>query len=49
MTEPTQTQTLTSAAAERGPLAMEAISLSKDFKIGRGQTLHAVRNVFFNL
>jgi peptide/nickel transport system ATP-binding protein len=47
MTEPTQT--LVSAAAERGPLAMEAISLSKDFKIGRRQTLHAVRNVSFNL
>ena len=47
MTEPTQT--LTSAAAQRGPLAMEAISLSKDFKIGRGQVLHAVRDVSFNL
>src|ERR1700727_3757133 len=47
MTEPTQA--LTSAAAQRGPLAMEAISLSKDFKIGRGQTLHAVRDVSFNL
>ncbi len=47
MTE--QTQTLTSAAAERGPLAMEAVSVSKDFRIGRGQTLHAVRNVSFNL
>jgi peptide/nickel transport system ATP-binding protein len=42
-------QTLTSAAAARGPLAMEAISLSKDFRIGRGQTLHAVRDVSFNL
>jgi peptide/nickel transport system ATP-binding protein len=47
MTE--QTQTLTSAAAERGPLAMEAVSVSKDFRIGRGQILHAVRNVSFNL
>ena len=47
MTE--QTQTLTSAAAARGPLAMEAISVSKDFKIGRGTTLHAVRDVSFNL
>ncbi len=47
MTE--QTQTLTSAAAERGPLVMEAISVSKDFRIGRGQTLHAVRDVSFNL
>ncbi len=42
-------QTVTSAAAGRGPLAMEAISVSKDFKIGRGQTLHAVRDVSFNL
>ena len=42
-------QTLTSAASARGPLAMEAISVSKDFKIGRGQVLHAVRNVSFNL
>jgi len=41
--------TLTSAAAERGPLAMEAISISKDFRIGRGQILHAVRDVSFNL
>jgi peptide/nickel transport system ATP-binding protein len=47
MTE--QTLTLTSAAAARGPLAMEAISVSKDFKIGRGQILHAVRDVSFNL
>jgi peptide/nickel transport system ATP-binding protein len=42
-------QTLTSAAAERGPLAMEAISLSKDFKLGHGPTLHAVRDVSFSL
>ena len=42
-------QTLISAAAERGELAMEAISVSKDFRLGRGQTLHAVRNVSFNL
>jgi peptide/nickel transport system ATP-binding protein len=47
MTE--QAPTLTSAAAERGPLAMEAISVSKDFKLGRGQTVHAVRDVSFNL
>ena len=47
MTE--QTTTLTSAAAARGPLAMEAISVSKDFKIDRHQTLHAVRDVSFNL
>jgi len=42
-------QTLTSAAAMRGPLAMEAISVNKDFRIGHGQTLHAVRDVSFNL
>jgi len=42
-------QTLTSAAAARGPLAMQAISLSKDFRIGRGNTLHAVRDVSFSL
>ena len=34
-----------SVAAERGQLAMEAISLSKDFRLGRGQILHAVRAV----
>jgi peptide/nickel transport system ATP-binding protein len=38
-----------SAAADRGPLAMEAISVSKDFKIGRHNTLHAVRDVSLNL
>jgi peptide/nickel transport system ATP-binding protein len=42
-------QALTSAAATRGPLAMEAISVSKDFRLGRGHTLHAVRDVSFNL
>jgi peptide/nickel transport system ATP-binding protein len=42
-------QTMTSAAAGRGPLAMEAISVSKDFRIGRGQILHAVRDVSFSL
>jgi peptide/nickel transport system ATP-binding protein len=47
MTSPSGT--VTSAAADRGPLAMEAISLSKDFKLGHGQTLHAVRDVSFNL
>jgi len=28
---------------------MEAVSLSKDFRLGRGQTLHAVRDVSFSL
>jgi peptide/nickel transport system ATP-binding protein len=48
MSEP-EGQTLTSAAAGRGPLAMEAVSVSKDFKLRHGQTLHAVRDVSFNL
>ncbi len=38
-----------SAAAYRGPLTIEAISVSKDFRIGRHNTLHAVREVSFNL
>jgi peptide/nickel transport system ATP-binding protein len=38
-----------SAAAARGPLAMEAVSLTKDFRLGRGQVLHAVRDVSFAL
>jgi peptide/nickel transport system ATP-binding protein len=38
-----------SAAADRGPLAMEAIGLSKDYKLGRGAILHAVRDVSFGL
>src|ERR1700745_4139098 len=44
-----QATTLPSAAAARGALAMEAISVSKDFRIGRGQTIHAVRDVSLNL
>ncbi len=39
----------TSAAAARGPLALEATGLSKDFKIGRGQIVHAVRDVSLSL
>jgi peptide/nickel transport system ATP-binding protein len=38
-----------SPAALRGPLAMEAISLSKDFKLRRNELLSAVRDVSFNL
>jgi peptide/nickel transport system ATP-binding protein len=41
--------TVTSVAADRGPLAMEAKGLDKDFRLGRGATLHAVRNVSFGL
>jgi peptide/nickel transport system ATP-binding protein len=37
------------AAAVRGPLAMEAVGLSKDFSLGRNSTLHAVRSVSFGL
>src|SRR5690349_14174539 len=40
---------VTSVATERGPLAMEAVSLSKDFRLGRGHVLHAVREVSFGL
>ena len=38
-----------SAAAARGPLAMEAIGLTRDFSLGRGQVVHAVRDVSFGL
>jgi len=38
-----------SVAADRGPLTMEATSLNKAFKLGRGVTLQAVRNVSFGL
>ncbi len=44
MTEPVR-----SAAAGRGPLAMEASGLGKDYKLGRGATVHAVRDVSFGL
>ena len=40
---------VTSVAAERGPLTIEAVSLSKDFRLGRGHVLHAVREVSFGL
>src|ERR1700744_3317367 len=38
-----------SGAAARGPLALEAVGLGKDFKLGHGQVLHAARNVSFGL
>jgi len=41
--------TVTSVAADRGPLAMEAKGLGKDFRLGRGATLHAVKDVSFGL
>jgi peptide/nickel transport system ATP-binding protein len=40
---------LVSAAAERGPLALSADGLGKDFRIGRGNVLHAVRDVSISL
>jgi peptide/nickel transport system ATP-binding protein len=40
---------IASPAAQRGPLAMEAVSVSKDFRLHRGEVLSAVRNVSFNL
>jgi peptide/nickel transport system ATP-binding protein len=40
---------VTSAAAHRGPLVMEAAGLNKVFHLGRGASLQAVRNVSFNL
>jgi peptide/nickel transport system ATP-binding protein len=38
-----------SAASRRGPLAMEAISLTKEFRLGRGQVVHAARDVSLSL
>ena len=38
-----------SAAAARGPLAMEATELNKVFRLGQGASLQAVRNVSFGL
>ncbi len=44
-----ETPVIRSVAADRGPLAMEALGLNKVFKLGRGATLQAVRNVSFTL
>ena len=41
--------TVTSAAAERGPLTLEASGLSKDFKLGKGPVVHAVQDVSLGL
>jgi peptide/nickel transport system ATP-binding protein len=38
-----------SVASSRGPLALEAAALNKDFRLGRHEVLHAVRDVSFNL
>jgi peptide/nickel transport system ATP-binding protein len=40
---------IVSAAAGRGPLALAATGLGKDFKLSRSQVLHAVRDVSVNL
>jgi peptide/nickel transport system ATP-binding protein len=40
---------IVSPAAERGELAMGALRLNKDYRLGRGDVLHAVRDVSFNL
>jgi peptide/nickel transport system ATP-binding protein len=47
--EQARSRDVVSAAAARGPLAMEAVSLVKDFRLGRGHVLHAVRDVSFAL
>ena len=47
--EQARSRDVVSAAAARGPLAMEAVSLAKDFRLGRGHVLHAVRDVSFAL
>jgi peptide/nickel transport system ATP-binding protein len=41
--------TSAAASAGDGPPAMEAISLTKNFRLGRGATLQAVRDVTFSL
>ena len=40
---------LVSVAAARGELALSAESLTKDFRLGRGQVLHAVKDVSISL
>ena len=40
---------LVSVAAARGPLALSADGLGKDFRLGRGRVLHAVRDVSISL
>jgi peptide/nickel transport system ATP-binding protein len=47
--EPARSREVLSAAAGRGPLALEAVSVSKDFRLGHGQVVHAVRDVSFAL
>ena len=40
---------LVPAAAARGSLVLEVVGLSKDFKLGRGEVLHAVRDASLGL
>ena len=40
---------LISVAAARGPLALSAYGLGKDFRLGRGHVLHAVKDVSISL
>jgi peptide/nickel transport system ATP-binding protein len=40
---------LVSVAAARGPLALSATGLGKDFRLGRGHVLHAARDVSLGL
>jgi peptide/nickel transport system ATP-binding protein len=47
--EHARSREVVSAAAARGPLALEAVAVSKDFRLGHGQLLHAVRDVSFAL
>jgi peptide/nickel transport system ATP-binding protein len=44
-----EVQGVASPAAARGPLAMEAIGLNKNFRLPHGEVLRAVREVSFNL
>ncbi len=44
-----ETAGLVSVASARGPLALSAEGLGKDFRLGRGHILHAVRNVSLGL
>jgi peptide/nickel transport system ATP-binding protein len=43
------TPAVSPVGAGQGTPAMQAISLTKDFRLGRGQVLHAVRDVSFDL
>ena len=40
---------MTDLVGAQGPAAMEAVALNKDFRLGRSQLIHAVRDVSFGL